>query len=180
MNGPAEGPGAADDHDGPGGGARHRSTWLGLLIGVVAVSGALIAVVHDRGGDAGDAGRAGDADRAAARSGPVATSHARTEWTHEWSAAYSGPVWITVDAGDAGVRTVVIRWGPWQRRIVHETADPVTYVFKKDPTRAGDRLVPTTIHVEPGAEVAFGQGATPPTNSIDVNDGWTAAPDDPG
>lgn len=160
----------------PGTGRRVRSStwrrWLGLAIGILVVSGALVAVFHDREGDDGGDGGEDDRRRAAA-----AAAAEPTEASHEWPSSYAGPVWITVDAGDTTPRTIVIRWGPWERRIIHESADPVTYEFAKSPDDVGEPTVPTAVRVEPGAEVTFGSGATPPADAVDVNAGWTRVDD---
>lgn len=96
---------------------------------------------------------------------------------HQWDDALDGPVWIVVETPDAIGRTVVIRWGPWQRTLRHERAGRASYVFDKDPTRAGEQTVPTTVTVTPGGSVGlvFGKGS-PPHGAIDVNDGWEPAP----
>jgi hypothetical protein len=133
-----------------------------LVVGVIAVSGALIAVVSASGdGDEPKPGR------------PVEES----SYDHEFPADYAGPVWITVDAADAGARTITIAWGPWERRIIHEDAGPVTYVFTKNPPSPDDENVPTTVTVEPAARVEFGNGPTPPAGAVDVNADWTSADD---
>jgi hypothetical protein len=78
-------------------------------------------------------------------------------------------VWITVEAPDSDVRTIVVTWGAWQRRIVHEGSDVASYRFTKDP----GATVPIVVDVEPDAVVTFGSG-TPPPDSEDVNAGWTS------
>lgn len=145
--------------------------WLGLAIGVVVASGALAAVLHDRGGD-GDDGGGGGRDARRSEASPAGAEQT-TETSYEWPNTYAGPVWITVDAPDAVPRTITIRWGPWERRIIHEAADPVTYEFAKSPDDLGEPTVPTLVRVEPGAEVTFGSGSTPPPDAVDVNPGWT-------
>lgn len=87
-------------------------------------------------------------------------------------------MWIRVEAPDDAVRTILIRWGPYQRMIVHETRRPTTYAFHKD---AGP-TVPTTVTVSRGAgvRVTFGQGLLAPLGSVDVNDGWTTASEPDG
>jgi hypothetical protein len=148
--------------------AGRRRGWLvviGVAVGVIAMSGALLAVLNE--GDAGGDG-----------SSPTTTRPPeRTRWQHEWPASYAGDVWITVDAPDAGARTVTIRWGPWQRQIVHDGDEPATYVFTKNVTLPGEETVPTTVTVEPGATITFGSGE-PPAASVDVNDDWTPASDE--
>jgi hypothetical protein len=128
------------------------------VIGIVVMSGALLAVLHDRDSD-----------------DPPPEPQAKTEWTHHYPADYAGPVWITVDAPDDAPRTLVIRWGPYQKRIHHDVAEPTIYLFNKDSVDASGESAPTTIHVEPGAVVTFGQGTNPPVGSLDVNDGWEDA-----
>ncbi|HEV7761193.1 MAG TPA: hypothetical protein VGO78_19435 [Acidimicrobiales bacterium] len=150
MSGPAE--------DTAGSGNR-RGAWAGLVIGIVVMSGALLAVLHDRD----------SSDDSAPR------PQAKTEWTHHYPAKYVGPVWITVDAPDDAPRTLVIRWGGYQKRIHHDVDEPTIYVFNKDSVDAGGKSVPTTIHVEPGAVVTFDQGPNPPVGSQDVNGGWQEA-----
>jgi hypothetical protein len=137
-------------------GRRGRRRWLvlvGVIVGAVAVSGALVA--QQRESD----------------EPPAATT-----WRHTWPAEVSGDVWITVDAEDSATRTITIRWGPWQRPILHSTADPVTYVFTKDPTPPGEDPVPITVDVVPGATVEFGDGP-PPSPNEDVNADWVPVQD---
>lgn len=131
------------------GGARPRVLQLvGLVIGVVAVSGALLAIL-----------RRSD--------GPEPAAH----WRHTWEAEVSGEVWITVDAETAETRRVDLHWGPFDRPILHTSADPMTYVFTKDRTPEGEDPVPITVDVAPGAVVTFGEGA-PPAPFEDVNSDW--------
>jgi hypothetical protein len=153
MSGPAVGTA------GPG---RRRSAWAGLVIGIIAVSGALVAVLHDRGGESEASPQPDEA----------------VKISHTWPATFGGQVWITVDADDATPRSVTIDWGPWERRFVHESADPVTYWFTKDPPKPGDDNVPATVRIEPGAKVTFDQGP-PPVGALDRSTGWEHAPDDP-
>jgi hypothetical protein len=124
---------------------------VGLVVGAVAFSGALLALV-----------RKGDEPDPANR------------WVHTWPAEVSGEVWFTVDAEDAGNRSVTIRWGPWVRPITHASADPVTYVFTKELTPEGESPVPITVDVAPGADVVFGDGP-PPSPFEDVNADWVPA-----
>ena len=148
MNTATNGPGDV------GTGRRGRRRWLvlvGVIVGAVAVTGALAA--QQRESD----------------EPPAATT-----WRHTWPAEVSGDVWITVDAEDAATRTITLRWGPWQRPILHSTADPVTYVFTKDPTPPGEDPVPITVDVVPGATVEFGDGP-PPRPNEDVNADWVPA-----
>jgi hypothetical protein len=157
-----------DDHAADGDGESRR-IWVGIVglaIGIIAVSGALVGVLYDRD-ESGD-----DADDETPELPEVATESSFT-----WPAAYAGPVWITVVAEDAGTRTVTIVWGPWQRRITHATAEPVTYVFDKDANGA-DEAVPATVRIEPGADVEFGSGEEPPADAEIVNSGWTSVADD--
>jgi hypothetical protein len=136
------------------------------VIGIVAVSGALVAALHDGGGSGAD-------EREAApqrQDEPV-------EASHEWPAAFSGQVWITITASDTAPRSVTIRWGPWEKRFVHESDEPVSYWFTKDPPKPGDQNVPATVRIEPGADVTFDQG-TPPVGSVDASIGWDPASDD--
>jgi len=156
---------------GPGAGGRplrRRGVWAGLVIGVIAVSGALAAVLY-AGGDDGTAQDNEPTSR---------VPEAAVEKSHEWPAAYAGQVWITVTAPDDAPRSVTIRWGPWERRIVHESAEPTTYWFTKDPPEPGGQNVATTVRIDPGADVTFDQG-TPPVGAVDVNDDWEAAAEDP-
>lgn len=153
---------------GPGAGRRplrRRGVWAGLVIGVVAVSGALAAVVYAGGDDDSAEGR----EASARPDEPV-------EASHEWPADYTGQVWITVTAPDDAPRSVTIRWGPWERRIVHDSAEPVTYWFTKAPPEPGDVNVPTTVRVDPGAQVAFDLGA-PPVGAVDASTDWDPAAD---
>jgi hypothetical protein len=153
MSGPAVGTA------GPG---RRRSAWVGLVIGIIAVSGALVAVLHDRGGEDEVSPPPDEA----------------VKISHEWPAEYSGQVWITVDADDASPRSVTISWGPWERTFVHESADPLTYWFTKAPPKPGDANVPATVRIEPGAGVTFGQGP-PAVGALDRSTGWDDTSDDP-
>lgn len=160
MSGRAE---VATGPDAAAGGrrGRRRGVGVGLVIGVVVVSGALVAVTRDGGG-------ADEEDAAPDRQdGP-------TEVTHEFPADYGGQVWITVTAADSAPRSVTIRWGPWEKRFVHESADPVSYWFLKDPPQPGDENVPTTVRIEPSADVTFDQG-TPPVGARDASTGWEHA-----
>lgn len=165
MSGSAE---VAAGPDAAGGGrhGRRRGVWVGLVIGVIAVSGALVAVLQDSGGDDEPSPLPG---------GPIEP----VEVTHEFPADYSGQVWITVTAADDAPRTVTIRWGPWERRFVHESPDPETYWFTKDPPQPGDENVPTTVRIEPGADVVFDQGSAP-IGSFDMSTGWDHADETSG
>jgi hypothetical protein len=126
---------------------------LGVAVGIAAVSGALMAMM-----------RKGEEPEPANR------------WRHTWAAELSGQVWVTVDAEDSATRRVTLRWGPWQRQILHASADPVTYVTIKSPTPEGEDPVPITVDVNPGAVVTFGEGP-PPSPSEDVSQNWTRAAD---
>jgi hypothetical protein len=139
-----------------------------LVIGVVVVSGAFVAVLHDRGSDGGDAEAAPQ----------QLDEEEKGEWTHHYPAEYVGPVWITVDASDAAPRSLVIRWGVYQRRVHHETGDPTIYVFAKDAVDTDGESVLTTIHVDPAAVVTFDQGPNPPVGSEDVNGDWELVDED--
>jgi hypothetical protein len=136
------------------------------VIGIVVVSGAYVAVFHDSGDDG---------ERASLR--VQQQEEEAVEASHEWPAAYSGQVWITVTAADAAPRSVTIRWGPWERHFVHDSDEPVSYWFTKDPPKPGDENVPATVRIEPGADVTFDQG-TPPVGAVDTSTGWDPAPDD--
>ena len=132
--------------------------WVGVAVGVVLVAGALLAVAYERddGAGAGDDG-----------GGP----EARSEYVHEFEAAYTGDVWIEVDAPDDAVRTVTITWGEWQRQVIHETDAPAAYAFRKLDAQAEGEVVPTEVTVEPAAEVTFHAGELP-DGAIDVNEDW--------
>jgi hypothetical protein len=153
MSGPAEG---------TAGLGRRRRTWAGLVIGIIAVSGAFVAVLHDRDG--------GDENEASPRQ-----QDEPVEVTHEFPPDYGGQVWITVEADDATPRSVTIRWGPWEKHFVHESDGPMSYWFTKDPPKPGDESVPVTVRVEPGADVTFDQG-TPPVGALDKSTAWDPAP----
>lgn len=138
-----------------------RGTIAGLVIGVIVVSGALVAVVAGPGGG-------GDGGGGEAPPGPA-------EFTHTYPAAYDGPVWVTVSPPDGGVRTVTIDWGPWQRRVVHQGAEPASYWFSKGVDEAGEPAA-LTVTVEPGAEVEFHRGE-PPAGATDVRKEWVRVAD---
>ncbi len=135
---------------------------VGLVIGVVAVSGALVAVVSASGDE--------DPPR---ESRDLPAGPRRFE--HQYPASYDGPVWVTVDAADAGARTVTIRWGDYQRVVMHEGSAPHAYVFDKSADAPGEE-VPTFVIVDPSAEVAFDWGPTPPADADDVNSDWSRIP----
>jgi len=163
--------GSAEGAAGPGAGrgaGRRRGIWAGLVIGIVAVSGALGAVLYGDGGPDGHEPAARQPDEP---DGPV-------EVSHEFPASYGGQVWVTINAGDDAPRSVTIRWGPWERRLVHESDGPVSYWFTKNPPKPGDENVPTTVRIEPAADVDFDQG-TPPVGAVDASTGWDPAPDAP-
>ena len=138
---------------------------VGVAIGVIAVSGALLAVVSGSGGD----------DPPERRPPPDATAEAG-RFEHQYPAAYDGPVWVTVDAPDAAPRTVTIRWGDYQRVVMHEGSAPHAYVFDKSANEPGEEK-PTFVIVEPAAEVAFASGPTPPSDADDVNRDWSPIPE---
>jgi hypothetical protein len=161
MSGPAEGTAGLGRRSG------RRGAWAGLVIGIIVVSGAVVAVLHDHGDDGDGDGREASPQQ---QDEPV-------EISHEWPAAYGGQVWITITAADAAPRSVTIRWGPWERHFVHESDEPLSYWFTKNAPKPGDENVPTTVTVSPGADVAFDQG-TPPVGAIDQSTGWEPAPDD--
>lgn len=132
-------------------------------------------------------GDAPGSDRAGPGDGPPGSSSTSTTtaptppppatdavFEHTYSKDHEGPVWVRVFSLDGRQRDVLIRWGPYQRAIVHRSIWPVTYVFDKG---AGP-TVPTTVTVSDGAgvSVTFGEGDGPPLGSVDVNDGWTVAP----
>ncbi|MGH9213952.1 MAG: hypothetical protein ACRD2C_25255 [Acidimicrobiales bacterium] len=125
---------------------------LGVVVGIAAVSGALFALL-----------RTGDEPEPA------------SEWRHTWDAELAGQVWITVDAEDAATRRITLTWGPWQRQILHASADPVTYWTTKTPSPEGEDAVPIMVDVNPGAVITFGEG-TPPVPAEDVSQEWTRAP----
>lgn len=130
---------------------------------------------ESNGGD-GDEG-AGEGPGDAGAVAPAADPMPPVTFEHQWDGTLDGPVWIVVETADAVPRTVVIRWGPWQRTLRHDRAGRTTYVFDKDPTRPGEHTVPTTVTVTPGGSVGlvFGKGS-PPDGAIPVDDGWEPAP----
>jgi hypothetical protein len=128
------------------------------------MSGALLAVLHDRTDS--------DADASPQR-------EEKTEWTHNYPADYVGPGWITVDVPDDAPRTLVIRWGAWQKRVHLDLDAPTVYVFSKDSIDESGESVPTTISVEPAAVVTFDQGPNLPVGSEDLRDAvWEPATDE--
>lgn len=137
---------------------------VGVVIGVIAVSGALFAVVS----------AAGDDDSPEREPPPDAASEPG-KFEHQYPATYDGPVWVTVDAPDATPRTVTIQWGDYQRVVMHEGAEPHAYVFDKSANEPGEE-VPTFVIVEPAAEVEFASGPTPPADADDVNRDWSLIP----
>jgi hypothetical protein len=145
----------------PHGRARWRR-WAGALVGALAVSVAVLAVLNEQG-DRGPAGGAGGEGEIAAE------EPGQSLWRHTFPAAYQGPVWITVEAPDEEVRTVRIVWGAWQRHIVHEGSEPVTYHFLK----GGGPNIAVAVRVDPDATVTFDSGPEPPAGAEDVNAGWT-------
>jgi hypothetical protein len=162
VSGPAER--TADPEGARAAASRRRGVWLGLVIGVIVVSGALVAVLQDPG--------SGD-DRDAApepQEGPV-------EVTHAFPADYIGQVWITISAPDAAPREVTILWGPYEKHLVHQSADPKTYWFTRDAITTEADNIPATVQIEPGADVEFDQGMAP-IGAIDASTGWEESPDD--
>jgi hypothetical protein len=125
------------------------------VLGVIVVSGSLFAVFHAAGDD--EAAPEQD-DR------PF-------EVTHEFPAGYHGQVSITVTARDDALRSVTIRWGAREKRFVHESDEPEIYWFVKPTPQPGERNVPVTVTVDPGARVAFDVG-TPPMGAQDESTGW--------
>jgi hypothetical protein len=121
---------------------------VSVVIGVIAVSGALLAILRRSDGP-----------------------EPAISWKHTWAAEVSGNVWITVDADDAETRRIDLHWGPFDRSILHTSADPTTYVFSKNLTPEGQEPVSITVDVTPGAVVVFGEGE-PPTPFEDVNADW--------
>lgn len=99
---------------------------------------------------------------------------APTSFSHTFPAEYEGPVWVTITAPDAQPRSVVLRWGPWQKPFTHQGVGPATYAFGKGATKPGEQTVPTTVDIEPGATVEFGQGAPPP-GTVSVANDWIPA-----
>lgn len=162
MTGPAGGEPGATTNEPPG---SRRRGWLGLLIGVVAVSGALVAVLAKR--DGGD-------DETEPR--PQREEPTRVE--HTWPDDYGGLVWIVVDAADDDTRIVTIQWGPWERRVSHAATEPVAYYFEKNPPQPGDVNVTMSVTVEPGAAVDFDYG-DPPDDAVNVAGDWTPVVVDP-
>lgn len=163
-----------------GSGRRSRAGRMvaGFAVGLVVVAVAVVTVLSDRsssGGDRGGGERVGGARQAAAvKTAPTEPLPAAARYRHVFDRDYVGPVWITVDAPDAGTRSVTIKWGPWQRRITHQGAEPVTYHFWKGITSGIEDVPPTTVVVDPGAEVVFGAGEIP-QGAIDVNKDWEPA-----
>lgn len=144
-----------------------------MIIGVIAVSGAVIAALYQP--DANDTGT-GDPDTDGTVSDGTVVSDFRTEWEHTFPTGYSGPVWITVTTPRAEPCTLTITWGPWQREILHADAESITYHFRKDNPNDS---VPIVVTAQPAAGVTFGTGP-PPIAAIDVNEGWERAEiDDP-
>ena len=151
------------------GGSRRRGARIGVVVGAVAgaaaVSVAVLAVLNERP-DRGSAPASGDGE---GTSLAAAEEPGRSQWRHTYPDDYTGPVWITVDSPDARVRTVTIVWGAWERGILHEGAEPMTYLFAK----GSGPNIPVAIAVEPDATVTFGSGVEPPDGAQDVNAGWT-------
>jgi hypothetical protein len=125
----------------------------------------------------GDGGADGSGSAARQRNEPDGLD-GPVEVSHEFPASYGGQVWITISAADDAPRSVTIRWGPWERRLVHQSDGPVSYWFTKDPPKPGDENVPTTVRIEPRAEVDFAQG-TPPVGAIDASNDWDHAAEAP-
>jgi hypothetical protein len=145
---------------------------VGTILGAIAVSGALIAVLHQR-----DQGNDGDRPAGATDETGPPKATGRQHWQHEFPDGYAGPVWITVDPPDDLPRTITITWGPWQRQLLHDGNEPGTYLFAKSPTAPGEATVPTSVDVDPAAVVTFGQGKSPPRDAVDVNEGWIRVAD---
>lgn len=160
MSGPAE---RTADPGGRRSGIWH-GVWVGLVIGVIVVSGALVAVLHGPGSDDSDA----------RRDSPQRLDEP-TEVTHEFPAGYVGQVWVTITAPDAAPREVTISWGPWNKHLVHRSAEPKTYWFTRDAATSEADNIPATVHVEPGAEVTFDQGMVP-VGAVDASIGWERSP----
>jgi hypothetical protein len=132
------------------------------LIGVLVVSGAVWAVLHGDNEDESE-----DAERT-----PSPELADATSTDHLFPPEYIGPVWITVDAADATPRDVTIRWGDWERIIVHQSAEPVIYEFTKERAETAETNVAAEVEVDPGADVTFDQGPEAPEDAVDVNEGW--------
>ena len=146
-------------------GQRRRNRWwvVGGVVGALAVSGALVAVLNQP-----EVARSEGGQGASARSdGVPATEPGQMLWRHTWPKSYSGPVWITVEADDDSDRDVLITWGALQRTIVHAGGAAKTYHFRK-----GDDAVPIAVEVVPDATVTFDAGPQPPDGAIDINAGW--------
>jgi hypothetical protein len=139
---------------------RGRRLWaiIGGVLGAIAVSGGLVAVLGNSENDA----------EGQDESAEETLAGAQEEWRHEFPESHAGQVWITVEAPDDEPRMVTITWGEWERRVTHTAEGPRTYVFTKDP----GPTVPTVVRAEPAAVVEFGAGA-PPDGSENVDEGWT-------
>jgi hypothetical protein len=152
------------------GGPRRRGARIGVVVGAVAgaaaVSVAVLAVLNERP----DSGSPTTRGASAATTAAAAEESGQSQWRHTFRDDYTGPVWITVESPDSQVRTVTIVWGAWKRNILHEGAEPVTYLFAKG---TGPNI-PVAVAVEPDATITFGSGAEPPTDAQDVNAGWTS------
>jgi hypothetical protein len=145
------------------------------VVGAAAVSGAVIAVLNERDDDPG--GGEDVADEQPAEPGDTFGDEAgdepgedpgQSQWRHTFEPTYTGPVWITVQAPDSRVRTLTITWGAWQRQVIHEGTDAVSYLF----TKGGGENIPIAVEVAPDAVVEFGFG-TPPEGAEDINEDWT-------
>lgn len=171
------GPGSSEEPTPRHGRKPSARALIGLAVGALAVSGAIVAVLTDREGpataeDANGSGEAGDGEPEVLTGADGEPMDLDTEWLHTFDEDHEGVVWITVTAPDTEVRSVTVSWGPWERHITHATTDPASYHFSKNlgPT------VTTVVRVDPAAHVTFGQGA-PPEGAIDVNDGWERIPE---
>ena len=143
-----------------------RWAWIGGIAGALAVSGALVAVLYERG-DSGSGGGDGSSGRPQKVAEDASAEPAKTLWRHTFSESYTGPVWITVESSDGHVRNVVITWGPWERHVVHQGTEPASYLFTKNP----GPNVPLAVEVEPEAVITFGSGKAP-VGAEDINADW--------
>jgi hypothetical protein len=154
--------------------ARTIRTRRALAAGAVAVGLAAVAAVA-----ATTASRrtddAGGTATTAASTGPPTMPGTPVQSTrrivHEFTATYTGPVWLTVAVTDGAEHELELSWGPWRRWFRQREAGPVVYWFeKKDPVS-----VPVSVEVPEGAAASFGEGPLP-SGAVDARPGWSRRP----
>ncbi|MFC7381857.1 toll/interleukin-1 receptor domain-containing protein [Sphaerisporangium rhizosphaerae] len=100
-----------------------------------------------------------------------------TDWAHDHPKDYRGPVWVRCTPGDpdAGEVEMVLRWGPYIRKVRVQCTSgmPMSLIHHK----TGADSITLHVSVDPAAIVTFGVGPAPDQmpRAMNIDEGWIRA-----